>query len=295
MIINRALVATDLSESSFAMVDCLGCLKAFGIKQILLLQCLSLQEVTSIALSYTTSYLEEMLGRQKKLLEDKGFAVQTRISTGGAKSEINRVSEEEDFPLVVVGSRGHSLLSGAFLGGVADHVILNAKKPVLIIRVNVSPEGVPVCTLASKSDIFGHVLYATDFSSNADQAFSFLEDIPPDGFSNITILHVQDKNRIEPYLLSRLDEFNDIDMKRMENLKEKMEKKGIASISTEIRYGVPFLEIMKAIKEKEVSLVVMGSQGRGFVRELFLGSLSHKLARHAETSILLVPSRDSRE
>ena len=293
--LDRALVATDLSESSFAMVGCLGGLRVFGVNQILLLQCLSLQEVASMALSYTTSYLEERLAQQKKLLESEGFRVQTRISTGGAKSEINRVAEDEDFPLVVVGSRGHSLVGGAFLGGVASQVILNAKKPVLIIRLTPSPSGVSVCSPASKSDISGHVLYASDFSSNADQAFSFLEEMAAGGFGKITLLHVQDKNRIEPYLLDRLDEFNEVDTKRLEKLKARIEMKGAPDVATEIRYGVPFLEIMKCIKEKEVSLVVMGSQGRGFVRELFLGSVSQNIARHAETSVLLVPSRDRRE
>lgn len=293
--LNRALVATDLSESSFAMVGCLGSLRFFGVKEILLLQCLSLQEVASIALSYTTSYLEEMLARQKKLLENEGFIVQTRISTGGAKSEINHVAEGEDFPLIVVGSRGYSLVGGAFLGGVASQVILNARKPVLIIRLNPSPNGVSVCSSAFKSDISGHVLYATDFSSNAEQAFSFLEEMAAGGFGSITLLHVQDKNHIEPYLMDRLDEFNETDAKRLEKLKAQIETKGAPNVSTEIRYGVPFVEIMKCIKEKGASLVVMGSQGRGFVRELFLGSVSQNIARHAETSVLLVPSRDRKE
>jgi nucleotide-binding universal stress UspA family protein len=48
---------------------------------------------------------------------------------------------------------------------------------------------------------------------------------------------------------------------------------------------------LKTIQELSVSLVVMGSQGRGFVPELFLGSVSHNVARHGDASVLLIPSK----
>lgn len=294
--INRTIVATDLSKSSFAMVGCMSSLKYLGVKEILLLQCLNLQEVASIAISYTTSYLEETLERQKKLLEGEGFLVKTRISTSGAKTEINRIAEEEGFPLVVVGSRGHSLVGGAFLGGVASQVILNTKKPVLIIRLKAAPDGkVFVCSPNFQSDITGNVLFTTDFSSNAEEAFTFLEGISASGFGKVTLLHVQDKNRFEPYLLDHLEEYNETDRQRLQRLKERLETKGAPEVTTELRYGNPFEEIMKSIKDHGASLVVMGSQGRGFVRELFLGSVSHNIARHAETSVLLIPSTNPRE
>jgi len=46
---------------------------------------------------------------------------------------------------------------------------------------------------------------------------------------------------------------------------------------------------LKVIREQEVSLVVMGTQGRGFIEELYLGSVSHNIGRLAESSVLLVP------
>ena len=51
-------------------------------------------------------------------------------------------------------------------------------------------------------------------------------------------------------------------------------------MDTLIRFGSPSVETLKTIQELSVSLVVMGSQGRGFVPELFLGSVSHNVARH---------------
>jgi len=42
-------------------------------------------------------------------------------------------------------------------------------------------------------------------------------------------------------------------------------------------------------QEGRTGLVVMGSHGRGFIGELFVGSVSHNVARHAEAPVLLVP------
>ena len=50
-------------------------------------------------------------------------------------------------------------------------------------------------------------------------------------------------------------------------------------------------EIVERTQESEISLVVMGTQGRGFFGELFLESVSHVAARHAPVPVLLVPAK----
>jgi len=37
-------------------------------------------------------------------------------------------------------------------------------------------------------------------------------------------------------------------------------------------------------------MVVMGSQGRGFIGEVFLGSVSHTVTRHSKVPLLLIPA-----
>lgn len=57
-----------------------------------------------------------------------------------------------------------------------------------------------------------------------------------------------------------------------------------------IPYGNPTTEILDEITAGKYSLVVIGSQGRGFIREVFLGSVSHNITRHAAVSVLLIPA-----
>jgi nucleotide-binding universal stress UspA family protein len=74
-------------------------------------------------------------------------------------------------------------------------------------------------------------------------------------------------------------------------MRDSLKKKGNSIIDIELAYGAPYSEIMRIIKEKDVSLVIMGSQGRGFIEELFLGSVSHNVARNSDASVLLIPAK----
>jgi nucleotide-binding universal stress UspA family protein len=62
---------------------------------------------------------------------------------------------------------------------------------------------------------------------------------------------------------------------------------GAKSVEVDIVYGFPAPTI--ADRAREHSLVVMGSQGRGFIRGEFLGSVTQKVLRRAPTALLVVP------
>lgn len=286
--LSRFIVATDLSPASYGLVKCISGLKAYGAKECLLLQCLSFQEAASMAIASDQAILKAELMEQKKILENHGFSVEPRTVVGFAKNEINRIAVEEDYSLIVVGSRGHSLLEETFLGSVTLGVLQKAQKPVLIVRL--APGEGKECIRAANCDFSGHILFATDFSENADNAFGYLENQISKEVKKITLLHIQDKTRIDPHLLHRLDEFNTIDRGRLERFQDILKKKTNAQIVIELGYGSPFQEISQYIRQHDVNLVVMGSQGRGWIKELFIGSLSHKIAYNSDVAVLLIPA-----
>ena len=283
----RIIVATDLSPASFAVVGCLQGLRAYGTEECLLLQCLGLTDAASTAFSYHTEPLERMLGEQKEILSKQGFAVEARTVMGAPKREVNRIAIEEDYSLIVVGAQGHSIVVEKMLGGVAYGIIHGAKKPVLVIPVE-KGEG-DSCQTVSSCAFNEHLLFATDFSEAADSAFHHVERMVADGARKVTLLHVQDKTKLEKHLKDRLDEFNALDQSRLEGLKEALLNKGAPSIDLEICYGIPSEEIKRMIRERDARLVVMGTQGRSFTGELFLGSVSHTIARSSIAPLLLVP------
>jgi len=289
---SRFIIATDLSLASFAVVNCISGLRVYGAKHCLLLQCLSIQEVASVAASYTTNEIDHILKQQKQILEQQGFTVETRVLPGFAKWMINRIAREEDYSLIVVGSHGHTMVvTEALFGGIAYDIIHQASNPLLIVRLKRKQAKGEVCIEASRCDFSGHILFPTDFSENADLAFTYIEKLVSDGARHVTLLHVQDMSRIAPHLKDRLEEFNKIDRGRLEKMKEDLRQKGNAVVDIELVYGAPFTETMQVILERNINLVVMGSQGRGFIPELFLGSLSHNVARNSEASVLLIPAK----
>lgn len=106
----------------------------------------------------------------------------------------------------------------------------------------------------------------------------------------MTLLHVQEKERIDKYLKDRLPEFNEIDRARLERLKKRLINIGTREVNIEIPYGSTTQEILREVNNNPYSLVVMGSQGRGFICEVFLGSVSHNIVRKAPVPVLLVPA-----
>ena len=63
---------------------------------------------------------------------------------------------------------------------------------------------------------------------------------------------------------------------------------GITPKAMIIRSGEPANEIIKAAKDINADLIVVGAQGRSAVEQFFLGSVSHKLSLHAPCSTVVV-------
>ncbi|KAF1085252.1 Universal stress protein [Sporotomaculum syntrophicum] len=172
----------------------------------------------------------------------------------------------------------------------ASEVIHYAQKPVLLVRLGEDTKKDAAAKQIASFGLSDHILFPTDFSKNADQAFQYLSKLASVGVKQITLLHVQDQTRIKKYLEDRLEEFNQIDLERLQNLKKLLEEIPGIEVHTAIKYGHLVVEILKVIQESNVQLVLMGSQGRGFVKELFLGSVSHNIVRQADASVLLIPA-----
>lgn len=288
---SRLLIASDIASSAYAVIDCLGDLKAFGARECLLLGCITLYPYSPLPEVSIQALLEQNLEEQQDLLEKQGYTVTTRCIAGMPESVINQIAEEEDYSTIVVGSFSRTWAGEVLLGGLASDIIHTATRPVLLVRLETQEVGDATEVKAVSCDFSSHILFPTDFSQNADYAFSYVKQLVETGVRKVTLMHVQDQYRIEPFLLDRLNEFNRIDESRLLQMKEILT--GINNVEVDMRivYGSPASEILKAIRETQVPLTIMGSQGRGYVSEIFLGSVSHNIARRSPSSVLLIPAR----
>jgi len=282
----KALIATDLSAASFAVIRGARCLQSLGVKECLLVQCLNMQDVYYPVLEAIREHLDTNLSEQQQILEEFGFKVTKKMVLGYAKTEINRLASERDCQVIVVGTQGQSLVGTFLLGGVAAAVIHHATLPVLLIPVRKGNQKDTPEAQVSDGHILRHVLFPTDFSDFAKRAFTCLIEIANQETEKITLFHVQDRIRIEPHLTYRLDEFNQVDENRLTAMRSDLNTRVHVAIKTV--FGHPSVEILNEIEEGNVSMVVMGSRGRGFVGEVFLGSVSHNVARKSPVPVLII-------
>ena len=286
----KILIASDLSPVSDSVITCMKGFKSLGVEEVILFYALGIRHIDSLKYLIKDA-VEPALIKQQNTIKAEGFNTTLEIAPGIPSEEIKRVAKEKNVSLIVVGSHGESAASHLLfrIGKVTSEVLHSHEKPLLLIRTKVTEVNGEKCVAPSCVDFKEKILYATDFSDTAQRAFDYAERIVEDGCKNVTLLHVQDKTKIDTHLKEKLEEFNRIDIERLEMLKERLVKKGATNVEIKIPYGNPTQEILNETKNG-YTLIVMGSQGRGFIKELFLGSVSHNVARSADMSVLLMPA-----
>lgn len=285
----KIVVASDLSAASDRVIACLRGLKPLGARQAVLVHALGLRHLD--VMKYELARLAgPRLAEQKTALEALGYETVVEAPPGIPEVEVNRIAIAQGASLIAVGSHGATLAREVLIGGVALAILHRATAPVLVMRLRITEaDRTPQCE-AVCADFTKHVLYPTDFSYNAEHAFRHLEAIVKVGAKRVTLLHVQDRAKIDPHLKHKLEEFNRIDTERLERHRDTLLKLGATEVNIELPYGSPLQEILRVVRERGVSEIVMGSQGRGFIAEVFLGSVSHQVARHASVPVLFVPA-----
>lgn len=284
----KIVVACEIMKGEKQLIKCLSELKLIGTKHCLLLQCLDKHEVYAQISSFVKQIYEGLLTSQKTQLEKNGLEVETRIISGDMKEEILNIAEEEEYSLIVAAAAEHTIAGELLFGGVAHEVIYQSRKPILLVRIFPGPDGLPPME-TYECHMMNHILFPTDFSENAGIAFDYVKELVSSGCQKVTLVHVQDQAKIKPYLVDRLDEFNEKDSKRLNELKNELKQISNIEVDVKLIYGSPSVDLLKLIRDLKIPLVVMGNQGRGCVQDLFLGSVSHNVARHSSASVLLIP------
>jgi nucleotide-binding universal stress UspA family protein len=287
--LSRIVVATDGSEASDRMIECLEGLRRVGSREAVLTHVFNVRHVGGLHEALRRA-MASRLEQQRARLAAAGFDVTVETRVGIPFYELNRVAAESGSSLIAVGSLGESMVAEILLGSTAHALLQHAERPVLLIRLQITEAGDQgrrcraVC-----ADLFGHVLFPTDFSDTADRAFLFLGHIAREVAPVISLLHVQDRTRIHPHLSHRLEEFNRIDQDRLERMRSRLLELGARDVRTEIACGIPTQVILERARAAGPTLIVMGAQGRGVFGEVFLGGVANHLARLAPLPVLFVP------
>lgn len=135
----KILVPVDGSDySQKAIEEARKLANGWGAKTVLLYVSDIGKYATTI---YKAYHVEKFIARGGEILDEiadklEGFEgeVEKLHLVGNAAGEILRVSEEEDFDLIVMGNRGLGGFSRALLGSVSDKVVHHSGISVLIVK-----------------------------------------------------------------------------------------------------------------------------------------------------------------
>ena len=288
----KIVIATDLSEASRAVINCMKDFKTIGVEEVILFYACGIKHLAPLA-DDIRDEVEPELKEYQKIIEEQGFKTTLEIAPGLPSEELKVLAKQKEVSLIVVGSHGESSFTHQLFrfGGTTSEILHSHEKPLLMVRTIVTHKNGKQKVETTCKSLKEKILFATDFSDISMRAFQYVEKMVEDGCKDVTLLHIQDKTRIEKHLSEKLDEFNRIDTERLEMRKKQLIEQGAKNVEIKIKYGIPAEEIL-AESKNGYSLVVLGSQGRGFFHEIFIGSVSHTVARMSNVSVLLVPAEN---
>ena len=278
--LDKILLATDLSPAWDDILACGAELKALGCSHVILTHVITVEAFVGLDAALRAE-AQPRLEEQKQLLAASGLDVIMEMPLGLPAFSLNDVADRHCASLIVVGSHGKSLWRENVLGSIASAVLHNTRYPVLLLKVYLKKaEARPTCQVPG-TELVRHVLVLTDFSPVADRAFEFFAGLAPRGVQEVTLLHAGATSP-EPGEMSP--------QARLEAMQARLSKGGPVRVHLQVTPGHPLTIIEGTWMTGNFSLIVLGTHGKGFVKEMFLGSVANNVARLAPCPVLLVPA-----
>jgi len=281
----KILFPTDFSEYAKKTLDCVAGIP--GARDVILFHVI--EEAKSPRgggeigdIFYRTG--ENFLREEKRYLESLSqnlrvtTAVKIASDTAGA---IIETAEERGVSLIVVGARGHNLVKGILLGSVSGAVLRRSRTNVLIMRHKIIEEMKEKTYEMFCPMILFRVLCPVDFSQYSDRAIALLARTK--GVRGVILLHVVSQGKTEAEIEDAVQKAKG----QIEAIRSSLAAQGI-EVRTMVRTGNPSFEITRIADEEDVSVIWMSSHGKGWFRELLLGSTADTVAMNAKRPVIII-------
>ena len=233
-------------------------------------------------LEITGDWHVEKMARLRRDAEDRlkgARSTQTSVEVVEKPPSEALITSSQHASLVVVGARGHSLVSGVVLGSVSQHVARHAFCPVVVTRPPRDPDST-------------RVVVGVDGSGGSKRALDFAFDHASRSGGPLTVIHgwrnlSRGTGVSAGYPLdSDADEVNMAERIITESLAGFAERYPDVHVTEEAIPVAPHRVLADA--SQSASLLVVGSRGLGAFAGLLLGSVSQALLHHAECPVAVV-------
>ena len=203
------------------------------------------------------------------------------LRSGDTWDVISEVLSDKNVDLIVIGTQGHGGIKKLFLGSTAEKVIRHATCPVL-------PVG-PHVQLVSPNR-FGHVFYASDFSSGSLRALTYALSLAEEDRAELTLLHVIESDPTAHAPKASESELLEWEQQDREKLSQMIPSDVDLAYQHEIEVevGNPEVEIVRMADTRKVDLIVMGCHSGGAVSTHLPWTTLHRVLQHAHCPVLTV-------
>ncbi|MCD6494261.1 MAG: universal stress protein [Archaeoglobaceae archaeon] len=276
----KVLFPTDFSECNLKILDYLSELKKVGVKEIILIRVINLNRVTGIAggidieeyIESEEKEAEKKLSELVEFLKAEGLNARyvKPIPAGDPVTEILKAAEEEEVSLIIIGSRGKSVVKEILLGSVSEGVVRKANVPVIVVKFELVEKGDSYECRRIFPKMFERILYAHDLTEHSDKVLKFVKYAAKKANGSVTILHVIENDKTD----------------KLEKIKEELNTEGIET-KVIVKKGVPHKMILKVAEEEKSTIIFMGSRGMGLIQSLLLGSVVDAVVRHSKIPVFV--------
>jgi len=278
----KILYPTKFEEFALPILKNLTCLKAGGLEEIVMLNVIETESLLILRDSgFPVDFDRIRDSAQKEMdsfaeyLKAEGIAVKTKIVKGSLVPEILKVAGEENVSLIVAGRQKRDILGELFVGSATDRIIRKSDMPVLVAKYHILKEIAGETVEQYCINMFKKILYPTDWSPCAERVKQYIPVLRRVGASEIIIVHVLE------------NEFDLGVKEKLGALKREFQSQGF-KVSVQLLKGKPYREINRIATEEDVSLIVMGSHGKGFIEGILWGSVSQRVVEYSEKPVLVV-------
>ena len=152
------------------------------------------------------------------------------------------------------------------------------------------------------------ILYATDLTKNSAYAFFYAADMAKRYNARIVILHSVERIRhtydasvpfeVEETLKEDKKQERKVDLEEIEKGLQEFCKRTETQMGAPcvelvskilVPLGYPVEEILKAADEERCDAIVLGTHGKGFLKQTFLGSVAGSVLKRTRKPVFIIP------